>query len=51
MISDRRSVQDIAEAASRSGYRSLRYDGLNKVLMGLTTIDEIEENSSFDWAV
>jgi type IV pilus assembly protein PilB len=51
MISDRRSVQDIAEAATRSGYRSLRYDGLNKVLMGLTTIDEIEENSSFDWAV
>ena len=51
MISDRRSVQEIARAAAKAGYRPLRYDGLNKVLMGLTTIEEIEENSSFDWAV
>jgi type IV pilus assembly protein PilB len=51
MISDRRSVQEIALAAAKIGYRPLRYDGLNKVLMGLTTIEEIEENSSFDWAV
>ena len=32
----------IAEAARRGGFRSLRYDGLKKVLRGLTTIDEIE---------
>ena len=51
LISDRKSVQEIAYAAGRIGYRPLRYDGLNKVLMGLTTIEEIEENSSFDWAV
>jgi type IV pilus assembly protein PilB len=51
MISERRSVQEIAHAAAKVGYRPLRYDGLNKVLMGLTTIEEIEENSSFDWAV
>jgi type IV pilus assembly protein PilB len=51
MISDRRSVQEIAHAASKFGYRPLRYDGLNKVLIGLTTIEEIEENSSFDWAI
>jgi type IV pilus assembly protein PilB len=51
MISDRRSVQEIAHAAGKFGYRPLRYDGLNKVLIGLTTIEEIEENSSFDWAV
>lgn len=51
LISDRRSVQEIARAASKVGYRPLRYDGLNKVLIGLTTIEEIEENSSFDLAV
>jgi len=32
----------IAEAARRGGFRSLRYDGLKKVLRGLTTIEEIE---------
>ncbi len=51
MISDRRSVQEIAHAAAKVGYRPLRYDGLNKVLIGLTTIEEIEQNSSFDWAM
>ena len=51
MITERRSVQEIGQAAIKSGYRPLRYDGLNKVLIGLTTIEEIEENSSFDWAV
>jgi type IV pilus assembly protein PilB len=51
MISDQKSVQEIARAAAKVGYRPLRYDGLNKVLIGLTTIEEIEENSSFDWAV
>ncbi len=51
MITERRSVQEIARAAAKFGYRPLRYDGLNKVLIGLTTIEEIEENSSFDWAV
>ena len=50
MISDRRSVQEITRAAFKGGYRPLRYDGLNKVLLGLTTIEEIEENCSFDLA-
>lgn len=50
MISDRKSVQEITRAAFRGGYRPLRYDGLNKVLLGLTTIEEIEENCSFDSA-
>jgi len=49
MISERKSAQEITRAAFRSGYRPLRYDGLNKVLLGLTTIDEIEENCSFDF--
>ena len=50
LITDRRSVQEITRAAAKSGYRPLRYDGLNKVLLGLTTIDEIEENCAFELA-
>ncbi len=50
LISEKRSAQEITRAAAKVGYRSLRYDGLKKVLMGLTTIDEIEENTSFEWA-
>ena len=48
-ISTGRSVQDIVRAARKVGYQTLRYDGLKKVLLGLTTIEQIEENSSFEW--
>jgi type II secretory ATPase GspE/PulE/Tfp pilus assembly ATPase PilB-like protein len=44
------SVDDLGRAAKKVGYRPLRYDGLKKVLLGLTTIDEIEQNTSFEWA-
>jgi type IV pilus assembly protein PilB len=50
LISEKRSAQEITRAAAKVGYRSLRYDGLKKVLLGLTTIDEIEENTSFEWS-
>ncbi len=50
LISEGRSAQEITRAAARVGYRPLRYDGLKKVLLGLTTIEEIEENTSFEWA-
>jgi type IV pilus assembly protein PilB len=50
LISEGRSVQEITRAAAKVGYRPLRYDGLKKVLLGLTTIDEIEHNTSFEWA-
>jgi type II secretory ATPase GspE/PulE/Tfp pilus assembly ATPase PilB-like protein len=50
LISEERSVQEITKAAARVGYRPLRYDGLKKVLLGLTTIAEIEQNTSFEWA-
>jgi len=45
-----RDAHDITRAAAKVGYRSLRYDGLKKVLLGLTTIDEIEQNTSFEWS-
>jgi len=50
LISDRRPAQEIERAAAKVGYRSLRYDGLKKVLLGLTTIEEVEQNTSFEWA-
>ena len=48
LISEGRSAQEITRAAARVGYKSLRYDGLKKVLLGLTTIEEIEENTSLE---
>ncbi|MET0263886.1 MAG: GspE/PulE family protein [Rariglobus sp.] len=50
LITNRASVQEITRAASKVGFKPLRYDGLKKVLLGLTTIDEIEANTSFEWA-
>ena len=50
MISEGRSAQEITRAATKVGYKPLRYDGLRKVLLGLTTIEEIEQNTSFEWA-
>jgi type IV pilus assembly protein PilB len=51
LISEGRSAQEITKAAAKVGFRPLRYDGLKKVLLGLTTIDEIEQNTSFEWSV
>jgi type IV pilus assembly protein PilB len=50
LISERKSVAAMVEAAKKAGYRPLRYDGLKKVLLGLTTIEQIEEHSSLEWA-
>lgn len=50
LITNRASVQEITLAAAKVGYKPMRYDGLKKVLLGLTTIDEIEANTSFEWA-
>ncbi|HYP15636.1 MAG TPA: GspE/PulE family protein, partial [Opitutus sp.] len=51
LISEGKSAQEITRAAAKVGYRPLRYDGLKKVLLGLTTIEEIESNTSFEWSV
>ena len=50
LITNRASVQQITAAATKVGYKPMRYDGLKKVLLGLTTIEEIEANTSFEWA-
>jgi type IV pilus assembly protein PilB len=51
MVCEERSSAEIARAASKAGYRPMRHDGLKKVLLGLTTIEEIEKNTSFEWDV
>jgi type II secretory ATPase GspE/PulE/Tfp pilus assembly ATPase PilB-like protein len=50
LISKRASQMELAEAAARIGYRPLRYDGLVKVLLGLTTIEEIEAQTPVEIA-
>ena len=50
IIAKEGSTEDLQKAARKVGYRPLRYDGLKKVLLGLTTIEEIEQNTSFEWA-
>ena len=49
MITERRSAQEITRAAAKVGFMPLRYDGLRKVLLGLTTIEEIEQNTASEW--
>jgi type IV pilus assembly protein PilB len=48
-ISNGRSVSEITASARKAGYQPLRYDGLKKVLLGLTTIEQIDEHCSFEW--
>lgn len=42
MVARNASLLDIEAEAKRTGYKTMRYDGLKKVLRGLTTIDELE---------
>ncbi len=54
LISRGESAVDIQRLAREAGFQSLRYDGLKKVLRGLTTLEEVnrvaidEESSSVD---
>lgn len=40
---------ELTDMARRIGYRPLRYDGLKKVLLGLTTIEEIEAQTPVEF--
>jgi len=40
-ISRSTTVDNVAETAYKTGYRSMRFDGLKKVLRGLTTLSEV----------
>lgn len=41
-IADHGHTSDLYQAAFASGFTSMRYDGLKKVLRGLTTLEEVE---------
>ncbi len=49
MIAANVSQHELLRYATKLGYRSLRYDGLKKVLLGLTTIEEIEKHTVLEW--
>jgi len=49
LISQSAGYQEVLNAALKVGYRPMRYDGLKKVLLGLTTIEEVEAQTSADW--
>lgn len=48
MISRDASVTELLQQAYSEGFKDLRYDGLKKVLRGLTTIEELERVSLED---
>ena len=48
LITKGASAQEITSAAAKVGFKPLRYDGLKKVLLGLTTIEEIEASTSLE---
>jgi len=49
LIGANAGVLELREAAEEMGYRPLRYDGLKKALLGLTTIDEIARATPQEW--
>ncbi len=51
IISRGGDLGELTVAARRAGYKPLRHDGLKKVLLGLTTIEEVESHTPFDWAI
>ena len=48
-IASHADLEDITQTARKVGYRPLRYDGLKKVLLGLTTIEEIEKATPIEY--
>jgi type IV pilus assembly protein PilB len=48
MIARGASVSEIQEYARRLGFRSLRFDGIKKVLRGLTTVEEVLRVAAVD---
>lgn len=49
LISKNAGQHELSQSAARLGHRSIRYDALKKVLLGLTTIDEVEKHTAMEW--
>lgn len=48
LIAKEASILDIEKVSKESGFMTMRYDGMKKVLMGLTTIEEVERVTASD---
>ncbi len=48
LIASGASIIDINKAAQKEGFKTMRYDGFKKVLMGLTTAEEVERVTAAD---
>ena len=49
LITKGASAQELTAAAAKVGFKPLRHDGLKKVLLGLTTIEEIEASTPLEF--
>jgi len=45
------SIMEIQEGARKAGFKAMRYDGIKKVLRGLTTMEEIDRVTIADEAI
>jgi type II secretory ATPase GspE/PulE/Tfp pilus assembly ATPase PilB-like protein len=45
LIAKEASILEIEECARNDGFTSMRYDGIKKMLMGYTTLEEVERVS------
>jgi type IV pilus assembly protein PilB len=50
LITQNAGLNELTHAAAELGYRPLRYDGLKKVLLGLTTPEEIDSHCGLQWS-
>ena len=50
LITQNAGQRELTNAANAMGFRSLRFDGLKKVLLGLTTPDEIDRHCGLEWS-
>ena len=48
-ISAQATQQELIASARKTGYQALRYDGLKKVLLGLTTIEQVESQTQIEF--
>lgn len=51
MVARDASIMEIQEGARKAGFKSMRYDGIKKVLRGLTTMEEIDRVTIADEAI
>jgi len=42
LVANSASILEIEKSAIKAGFRTMRYDGMKKVLRGLTSVSEIE---------